>query len=104
MTHYWYRERRIAEVHELRGKVSELDVQIKATSDRSQRSKIRTERDIKKWRLEKLLAGPRQEIEDMCADCALPASHHGYVSPPYDWPCPGLARPTCHPRPRHGNA
>lgn len=24
----------------------------------------------------------------MCADCALPASHHGYVSPPYERPCP----------------
>ncbi|WP_328997888.1 hypothetical protein OHA18_25895 [Kribbella sp. NBC_00709] len=88
LTHCWYQERRIAEVRQLREKVPELEVQINATSDRSQRSKIRTERDIKKWRLEKLLAVPRQEIEDMCADCALPTRHHGYVSPPYDWPCP----------------
>ena len=43
---------------------------------------------MKNWRLDKLLAIPRQEVEDMCADCALPVRHHGYTSPPYDWPCP----------------
>lgn len=24
----------------------------------------------------------------MCADCATPAHKHGYVSPPFDYPCP----------------
>ena len=87
-THYWYRERRIAEIRELREELPSVEQQIKATADRSERSKLRTDREIKNWRLEKLLAVPRQEIEDMCADCPMPANHHGYISPPYDRPCP----------------
>lgn len=87
-THYWYRERRIIDVRQLQVELADLEARMKATADRAERSKTRAEHDIKKWRLEKLLAVPRQEVEDMCADCALPASRHGYVSPPYDWPCP----------------
>lgn len=87
-THYWYRERRITEVHELREELPDLDRRTTVTADRSERSKLRADRDIKKWRLEKLLAVPRQEVEDMCADCPMPANHHGYVSPPFESPCP----------------
>lgn len=86
--HYVYRERRIAEVRDLRNKLAELDGQINDTTDRHERSKLRADRDTKQRRLRELLAVPRQEVEDMCADCALPAQHHGYVIPPYEWPCP----------------
>lgn len=87
-TLYRYRERRIHEVREIRASLSDLEVQIKMADDAQLRSKLRAERDIKKWRLDKLLAVPRQEAEDMCADCATPAGKHGYVSPPFDHPCP----------------
>ncbi|MFI7517045.1 hypothetical protein ACIBVK_26485 [Micromonospora echinofusca] len=86
-TLYIYRERRIQEVRELRAKLPELEAQIKDTEDKAERSKLRAQRDVKKWHLDKLLAVPRLEAEDMCADCATPAHGHGYVSPPYDWPC-----------------
>jgi hypothetical protein len=87
-TLYEYRERRIAEVRHLQKKVADLNVQMKATDDRTERSKLRAERDVDRWRLDKLLTVPRLDAEDMCADCATPASHHGYVSPSHDWPCP----------------
>lgn len=87
-TLYRYRERRIDEVRELRALLPDLEMQIKGTDDKAVRSKLRAERDVKKWRLEKLLAVPRLEAADMCADCATPAGKHGYVSPPYDFPCP----------------
>lgn len=89
-TLYRYTERRIAEVRGLKAELAALDTQLKATptSERSARSKLRSERDVKKWRLDKLLAVPRQEQEDMCADCALPLYQHGYVTPPYVGPCP----------------
>lgn len=87
-TLHLYRERRIDEVGELRTSLSDLEVQLKATTDRSERSKLRTDRDIQKWRLDRLLAVPRQEPANMCADCALPAFQHGYVSPPFVGPCP----------------
>lgn len=87
-TLYNYRERRITEVQEIRERLSQLETQLKAPGEKAKRSKLRTERDIKKWRLDKLLAVPRLEAEDMCADCATPANKHGYVSPPFDYPCP----------------
>jgi len=87
-TLYEYRQRRIAEVRHLQKKAADLNVQMKATDDGAGRSKLRAERDVGRWRLDKLLAVPRLDAEDMCAECATPASHHGYVSPPYHWPCP----------------
>lgn len=87
-TLYRYRERRIDEVREIRALLPDLETQIKGTDAKAVRSKLRAERDIKKWRLDKLLAVPRLEAEDMCADCANPADKHGYVSPPFDYPCP----------------
>jgi len=85
---YRFRERRIAEVRKIRALLPDLEMQIKATDDRAERSKLRAEHDSKKWRLDKLLAVPRLETEGMCADCATPANKHGYVSPPFDHPCP----------------
>lgn len=85
---YRYRDRRIDEVREIRAVLPDLEAQIKATDDKDVRSKLRAERDIKKWRLDKLLAVPRLQAEDMCADCTTPAGKHGYVSPPSDHPCP----------------
>jgi hypothetical protein len=87
-TLYRYRERRIEEVREIRALLPNLEAQIKGTDDKALRSKLRAERDIKRWRLDKLLAVPRLEAEDMCADCTTPAGKHGYVSPPFDHPCP----------------
>jgi hypothetical protein len=95
-TLYYYRERRIAEVRSGRAKLPKLDAQIKATEDKSERSKLRAQRDILKWRLDKLLAVARLEAEDMCADCATPANMHGYVSPPFDHPCPAWPANAAH--------
>lgn len=87
MLHY-YRESRIREITELRAKVPQLEAAMKATDDKSEHSKLRSKRDIDKWRLDKLLAVPRLEAEDMCADCPTPWDKHGWVSPPADSPCP----------------
>jgi hypothetical protein len=87
-TLYRYQERRISEVREIRALLPELETQIKATDDRAEWSKLRTERAIKKGRLDMLLAVPRLEAGDMCADCASPANKHGYATPPFDRPCP----------------
>lgn len=87
-TLYWYQDRRIAQVLDLREKLPALDTQMKATDDKGERSKLRSERAVMQWRLDRLLAVPRLESEDMCADCATPANMHGYSSPPFDGPCP----------------
>ena len=87
-TLFWYRERRIAKIRNLREKLPEMEAQAKTAEDRSQRSKLNAELGVMKWQLEKLLAVPRLEAKDMCADCATPAHRHGYVTPPFDGPCP----------------
>lgn len=89
-TLYLYRERRIEEVRELKAALTDIEAQLKATptSERSARAKLRSDRDMKKSRLDKLLAVPRQEQENMCADCALPLHQHGYTTPPFVGPCP----------------
>lgn len=87
-TLFWYRERRIAEVREMRDELPKLQAQIKAIEDRQERSKLKARHDVIKWRLDKPLAVPRLEAEDMCADCPMPAHEHGYVTPPFDGPCP----------------
>jgi hypothetical protein len=65
-TLYRYRERRIAEISEIRALLPELETQIKATDDRAERSKLRTERHMKKWSLDKLLAVARLEVRRLC--------------------------------------
>jgi hypothetical protein len=87
-TLFAFRERRIAEILELRGKASELEAEIQATIDTKERRRLRADRDVNKRRLDELLAVPRLESEDMCADCATPANKHGWVTPPFDGPCP----------------
>jgi hypothetical protein len=87
-TLFWYRQRRIAEIRDLCERLPEVEAQAKAAEDRSRRSKLNAELGVMKWRLESLLAVPRMEATDMCADCATPAHRHGYVTPPFDGPCP----------------
>jgi hypothetical protein len=84
----YYRQHRVDEITELRATLPELEAALKSTDDKAERSKLRAERDVKKARLEKLLAIPRLEAEDMCADCATPWDRHGWVTPPADGPCP----------------
>jgi hypothetical protein len=85
---YFHRQHRIDEVTQLRAKMPELEVAITSTADKAERSKLRAEQDVKRARLEKLLAVPRLEAEDMCADCPMPWDKHGWVTPPADGPCP----------------
>lgn len=74
---YSYRERRIHDVKKLRVQLPDLDAAIKGTDDRAERSKLRAERDIKRYQLDKLLAVPRLDAKDMCPDCPTPSSEHG---------------------------
>lgn len=87
-TLHYYRQHRIDEVTKLRARLPELEVALGSTEEKAERSKLRAERDVKRARLEKLLAVPRLESEDMCADCATPWAKHGWVTPPADGPCP----------------
>ena len=70
-----------------RAKLPELDAQNTTTEDAPDLSKLRTEPDVRRWRLGRLLAAPWLKAENMRADRAKPANLHGYVSPPFDHPC-----------------
>jgi hypothetical protein len=75
-----YRFDRERTVRQLREQIPEL----MATGER----KDRIQADLKRHRLEKLLAVPPLSADDMCSDCATPIAEHGWVTPPFDGPCP----------------
>jgi hypothetical protein len=90
----YYRLDREHKVRELRARLPELKTAATESKDRAERSKLRNELQTAESRLEQLLAVPPLTEDDMCSECARPASHHGWVSPPYDGPCqawPGWA-------------
>lgn len=66
----------------------ELKTASTESKDRTERSKLRSELQTAESSFETLLAVPPLSVDDMCSECARPASHHGWVSPPYDGPCP----------------
>jgi hypothetical protein len=83
-----YRLDREHKVRELRARILELKTAATETKDRTERSKLRGELQTAESSLETLLAVPPLTEDDMCSECAQPASRHGWVSPPYDGPCP----------------
>ncbi|GAB2722897.1 hypothetical protein ACX801_21095 [Arthrobacter bambusae] len=83
-----YRLDREHKVRELRARIPELKTVAAESKDRTERSKLLGELQTAESSLETLLAVPPLTEDDMCSECAQPASHHGWVSPPYDGPCP----------------
>ena len=79
-------------VRELRKQVLELKTMLKSATDKTGRSKLRTEVQAVESKLEKLLAVPPLGPEGMCTECATQASEHGWVTPPYEGPCPDWPR------------
>jgi hypothetical protein len=83
-----YQLNREHKVRELRARIPELKTTATESKDRTERSKLRSELQTAESSLETLLAVPPLSEDDMCSECARPASHHGWVSPPYEGPCP----------------
>lgn len=83
-----YQLNRERKVRELRARIPKLKTGATESKDRTERSKLRSELQTAEASLETLLAVPPLSEDDMCSECARPASHHGWVSPPYDGPCP----------------
>jgi hypothetical protein len=68
--------------------LSQMQPSIPESKDRTERSRLRSELQSAQASLETLLAVPPLAKDDMCSECTRPASHHGWVSPPYEGPCP----------------
>jgi hypothetical protein len=75
-----YRMNRERQVKELRIKVPALA----ASGER----KDRIEAGLKRRRLDDLLAVPPLTADDTCSDCPTPIAQHGWVTPPFEGPCP----------------
>lgn len=84
----FYQLDRERDVRELRLRLPALQAALKASSDRAERSKLRSEIQVAEQELEKLLAVPSLTAGDMCSECPTPLSQHGWVSPPFGGPCP----------------
>ncbi|TYL50443.1 hypothetical protein [Agromyces mariniharenae] len=84
----YYRMNRERDVTALRAQIPELQEGLKQATDKAEKPKLRTEIQIAERRLADLLAVPPLTADDMCSECATPASKHGWVTPPYQGPCP----------------
>lgn len=76
-------------VEELKESVTEQRNEISAATDKKQKSSLRTQLLMTERHLEGLLAAPRVEAEEMCADCDTPLAQHLYGGDIYESrPCP----------------
>lgn len=90
-----YERRRIEQVTTLRAELTGLDDDLAVVKDRSECSALSCKRDAARRRLNDLLAVPRLDPEDMCADCATPTSRPDRPGPiPHScvaWPLYGAS-------------
>ncbi|WP_433229201.1 hypothetical protein [Actinomadura formosensis] len=83
-----YKYNREFAVRDLRKQLSELQSTYKASKDRKERSDLRLKISPAQRNLDNLLAVSELAAEQMCSECATPIFKHGWVTPPYDGPCP----------------
>lgn len=87
-----YRFEREAEVRKLRKDLPELDAKLNAATERNERKELRDKTATVRRRLDELLAIPPLTADEMCSDCPTPMAKHGWVTPPFDGPCPAWPR------------
>ncbi|MEZ0362325.1 hypothetical protein ACAG26_01280 [Mycobacterium sp. pUA109] len=86
LTHYKYE--RETKVRKLREALPELEAELRAATDRNERRELRGKTAPLRRRLDNLVAIPPLTPNDMCSDCPTPMSKHGWVTPPFEGPCP----------------
>ncbi|WP_188741645.1 hypothetical protein [Agromyces bauzanensis] len=74
----WYRYERKERVGELQQSTAELRETLATTQDRKEKSSLQSQLYVHERRLRALLAVPRLEADQMCADCLTPQSWHVY--------------------------
>lgn len=84
----YYRLDRERDIRELRERMPALRANLMSTTDRTERSSLRAKLQVEEHTLGKLLSVSPFSPDEMCSECATPGSKHGWVSPPYDSPCP----------------
>jgi len=80
-----YRYEREAGIRRLRKDLPELEAGLKAATDRKE---LRDKTTTTRRQLDELLAIPPLVADDMCSECPTPMAKHGWVTPPFDGPCP----------------
>lgn len=84
----YYRHEREAEVRRLRKELGELKARLDTVEDRKERKELRDKTTTTRRQLDKLMAIPPLVADDMCSECPTPMSKHGWVTPPFEGPCP----------------
>lgn len=80
VTRHYYERYRIEQIVKLRAELSNIDNANGSADDKGARLRLGRKQEVPRAQLEKLLAVPRLEAEDMCADCPTPWASHGYGS------------------------
>lgn len=84
----YYTCERQSEVRKLRQELPNLETELKAATDRNERYKLRNRTIVTRRRLDELLAVPPLTSDEMCSECPTPTAKHGWVTPPFEGPCP----------------
>lgn len=87
-----YGVRRQFQVRELRASVAELTAAIASTTDKTERTALRSEVRSATWQLDELLAVPPLTADDMCSECPAPAASHRGSMTLTKGPCPAWPR------------
>jgi hypothetical protein len=75
-------------VRRLRQEILQLEAALNAATEKKERQELRRKVDSARWELDELLAVPPLTAEEMCSECPTPMSQHGWVTPPFEGPCP----------------
>jgi len=84
-----FRPGRERDVRALRAQLAEFRAQLDSAAGRPARADLRAALDRASRRLDGLLDIPALTAGDMCSECPAPMSRHGWVTPPFQGPCPG---------------
>ena len=85
---FYFRMDREKKVRALREKIPLLQADLRASTDKKTSADLRAHLSQATRDLEKLLAIPPLTAEQMCSECPTPTASHGWVTPPFDGPCP----------------
>lgn len=88
ITHSLYRIHRTTRVGELRAQLPELNANVNAAENKSQRAACKKPLAEATDELAALVAIPPLTVDDMCSECATPMADHGWVAQRTAGPCP----------------
>lgn len=85
---FYFRIDRERQIRALRERIPRLRAELEGSTDKRESADLRSDLSQTTRSMGRLLAIPPLAAEQMCSECATPNARHGWVTPPFDGPCP----------------